>query len=251
MSTRKLIAASLLLGSACVAHADVLPASGTAQSGFLSGWTSGNGTDVVSSGVLDSGSTLIGGVSHGSGNLAETLYQKASASIAQGSEFKLSYSQGIEGSYLVGMSNAKLAALLGNGVSVVGSGDGVTISQGQTGANAGAGIGAGAGGSANPGASANAGANVNAGAGNNSAGGVGEGVGGGKEGNNGIAVGVGGGTGIDLDTPVSLPPQAQVPGDVIVALPAAPAAAVPEPSTLALLMAGVLGTFGLGRRRQR
>ncbi|WP_449405606.1 hypothetical protein [Massilia phosphatilytica] len=118
MSTRYLIAAALLFGSACGAQAEVVSAA--AQSGFLSGWTGGNGADVVGSGVLANGVSLVGGAAYGSGNLAEALYQKASASVGQtGTEVKLSYSQGIEGTYLLSTSNAKLAAMLGNGMSVV------------------------------------------------------------------------------------------------------------------------------------
>lgn len=46
-----------------------------AQSGFLSGWTGGNGADVVGSGVLANGVSLVGGAAFGSGNLAQALYQ--------------------------------------------------------------------------------------------------------------------------------------------------------------------------------
>ena len=129
MTTRYLIAAALLVGSTCGAQAEVVSATGTgAQSGFLSGWTGGNGADVVSSGVLSNGVSLVGGAAYGSGNLAEALYQKASASVGKtGTEVKLSYSQGIEGTYLLSTSNAKLAAMLGNGMSVVSTSDGKVV----------------------------------------------------------------------------------------------------------------------------
>ena len=143
MSTRYLIAAALLFGSACGAQAEVVSAA--AQSGFLSGWTGGNGADVVSSGVLSNGVSLVGGAAYGSGNLAEALYQKASASVGQtGTEVKLSYSKGIEGTYLLSTSNAKLAAMLGNGMSVVSTSDGKVVTSGQTGAATGSGPSAGA-----------------------------------------------------------------------------------------------------------
>ena len=175
MSTRYLIAAALLFGSTCGAQAEVVSAA--PQSGFLSGWTSGNGADVVSSGVLSNGVSLVGGAAYGSGNLAEALYQKASASVGKtGTEVKLSYSQGIEGTYLLSTSNAKLAAMLGNGMSVVSTSDGKVVSSGETGAatsggaSGASGGGGGGGGAATGGASggSSSGGSVAAGGGGNS-----------------------------------------------------------------------------------
>jgi hypothetical protein len=288
MTTRYLIAAAFLVGSACGAQAEVLSATGTAaQSGFLSGWTSGNGADVVSSGVLSNGVSLVGGAAYGSGNLAEALYQKASASVGQsGSQVKLSYSQGIEGTYLLSTSNARLAAMLGNGMSVVSTSDGKVITPGQSGSgsinvgggggfsgvigggssggNASGGGGASGGGSASGGGTAAEGGAKGGGSAN-----AGNSVDGAPSGNynngNGATVitpAAGGQTGGAI---VELPIPAQNGngngnaggigdiggGDLGVGLPAAPVAAVPEPSSIALMMAGMLGAMGIVRRRKR
>jgi len=128
MSIRHLIVAALA-ASACAAHADVIQTPAASQSGFLSSWTTGNGTDVLNSGLF-SGMNLIGGISHsqaskasgdqGSATLADVLYGKASASLGQVGEAqtKLYFQQGIEGSYLLGAGNGVLAAMLGTGAIV-------------------------------------------------------------------------------------------------------------------------------------
>jgi hypothetical protein len=246
----------------------VVSATGSgAQSGFLSGWTGGNGADVVSSGVLSNGVSLVGGAAYGSGNLAESLYQKASASVGNGSEVKLSYSQGIEGKYLLSTSNAKLAAMLGNGVSVVSTSDGKVVKPGQgaPGGYGGGGGGASAGGGSKGGGAVDAGGVVDgAPSGNyNNAGNSGAA---GNSGNGAIVTTppVGGQAGGAI---VELPIPAQNHGnggngggggsaggdlgqDLPVTLPATPAAVVPEPSSIALMMAGVLGALGVARRRK-
>lgn len=191
MSTRYLIAA-LLMTSACVAQADVLPASGS-QSSFLSGWTTADGSNVVNSG------TLIGGVAYGndSADMVKALYDKASASTV-GGEVNLSLSQGIEGTYVVGTSNAIMAAMLGNGVSVVNTADGKKVLTGSvaSAAQPSANLSTGAGGSQDINTAAD------------------------------LAVGIGTDAG-------------------------AAAAEVPEPSSIALLMAGMMGAVAFGRRRKR
>lgn len=259
MSTRYLIAAAFLFGSACGAQADVLPASSSAQSGFLSSWTTG-GTDVASTGVLGSGTTLVGG---GSTSVAQALYQKASANAsATDGKINLSMAEGLSGTYVLKTSNKALAATYGDGAQVMTTADGIVISDGKLSDNLSSG------GSSSSGSSGSQGSNstptssapVNSkpvaskpadstqtgskpvasetGSGNNSSPAVN---------NGGTDVAVGGAI-------PQLPSEINAGTDIGAGLPTVgPAASgeVPEPSSIALLMAGMMGALALTRRRAR
>ncbi|MGO4474655.1 PEP-CTERM sorting domain-containing protein [Massilia sp. 2TAF26] len=239
MTIRYLIGAALMAG-ACVAHADVIPAAGGA--GIV------NGSNVAGA-VGDS--SVIAGVNRGAGSdaLVQALYQKVSASV--GSDMKVSLRQGIDGVYVTGLSTAKAAALAGDGMSVVATPDGYKIvdnSGGNSGAGnstAGGGAQAGNNGGANSGITtpntgaptetgANTGTDKLTGNGNTSTeGGIGgSGGNGGIGGNTDISIGIGNGNGNGS-------------GNL------ADATDLPEPSTVALMLAGLLGVAGLGRRRAR
>jgi hypothetical protein len=263
MTIRPIVAAALM---ACTfaAQADVIPTStGNTSAGFLSGWTTGSGASVIGSGVLSGNVNLIGGIAYGAdststsgGAMADALIDKASSSLGKaGGKTELFYSKGIEGVYLLGKGHGVLAAMLGDGVSVVGSNKGVIVSQGNTGAQAGNGTGGGntGGGNGSEGGS-NAGGATGAGAdgglaiggGNDTAGGgnAGGATGGNAGGDTAILIGQ-----FPNDAAgdnATIPPARVLPLEV-----QQPAAAVPEPSTIALMLAGVLGAGVLKRRRAR
>jgi hypothetical protein len=244
MSIRYLIATALM-ASACAAHADVIPSTG----GIVSGSN-------VAGAVGDS--SVIAGVSRAAGSdaLVQALYDKVSASV--GSDMKVSLKQGIDGVYVTGLSTAKAVALAGDGMQVISTADGFKIiattpvSGGGANQSTSAGASAPSSGLSTPSVSVPSTPSVSTGVDVGANTGAGTGTG-------NANLGVGEGTGLN-DKIDPLP-------DVIVdnspsagngtgtgngqGNQATDAAAVPEPSTVALMLAGLLGVAGLGRRRAR
>jgi hypothetical protein len=238
------------MACAAVAHADVINVSEPAASpGFLSGWTTGNGADVIGSGVLSGNVNLIGGIAYGSGAAgADVLLDKASGSLgsAAGST-SMYYTSGIDGMYLLGQGHGILAVMLGNGISIVGNNGGVTVHQGSTGGQTGGGwYPSGGGGSYGPGPGT--GSNSCGSTGSSAGGSTGVSTGGSLDLSAGGTTGTGGGAnsgGLDGGSgqgDLVLPPVKASPAATV---------AVPEPSTVALMLAGMLGAGALKRRRQR
>jgi len=245
MSIRHLVVASLLI-SAGAAQADVV--SSASQPAFQTGWTSGNGSSVIGSGVFGSGVSLVGGIAHNANkDLTSALVGSASASLSQSEAQKLFVQQGIDASYVLSAGNGLLAARFGNSAAVINDGDGVKIVQGQTGQSGSGATSPAAGGAIGGGAAIGGGS----GAGTGSAGG-------------GSAPVAGGSGSVD----VSLPPVTGDTGGGNATQPstdagaAAPVAAdpslilpndineVPEPGTIGLMLAGLAGVGMMGRRRK-
>jgi hypothetical protein len=274
MSIRHLVVASLLI-SAGAAQADVV--SSTSQPAFQNGWTTGNGSSVIGSGVFGSGVSLVGGIAHNANtDLTSVLVGKVSASLSQSDAQKLFVQQGIDASYVLSAGNGLLAARFGNSAAVINDGDGVKIVQGQTGQSSSGATSPAAGGAAGGGAAVGGGS----GSGTGSAGGSTSGSTGGGSAGVGVTDGstpassggasggsapVAGGSG---SVDISLPPVTDDTGDgnatqpvtgPVAALPVAADPSlilpneineVPEPGTIALMLAGLAGVGMIGRRRK-
>ncbi len=232
MSIRHLVVASLLI-SAGVAQADVV--SSAPQAAFQSGWTTANGSSVIGSGVLGSGVSLVGGIAHNANSdMTSALVGKASASLSQSDAQKLFVQQGIDASYVLSAGNGLLAARFGNSAAVINDGDGVKIVQGQTGQSGS--------GATSPAAGGSAGGGAAVGGGGAPAASV--------SGSVDVSLPpVTGDTGGGNATQPGTEPVAGVPGDPSLILPN-DINEVPEPGTIALMLAGLAGVGMIGRRRK-
>jgi hypothetical protein len=248
MSIRHLVVASLLI-SAGVAQADVV--SSASQPAFQSGWTSGNGSSVIGSGVFGSGVSLVGGIAHNANtDLTSVLVGKASASLSQSEAQKLFVQQGIDASYVLSAGNGLLAARFGNSAAVINDGDGVKIVQGQTGQSGSGATAPIADGAAGGGAAVGGGSGAGAGSAGGSTGGGSAPVAGGSGSVDVSLPPVTGDTGSGNATQPGTEPVAAVPGvDPALVLPNE-INEVPEPGTIGLMLTGLAGVGMIGRRRK-
>lgn len=254
MLIRRLVIASLIAGAAS-AQAGTITTPATQPSNVVSGWTTGNGTDVLGSGVLQGNLNLVAGVAHtANASLSDILYGKVAGSVQQvEGQTKLFFQRGIEANYLLASGHGILAATAGLGKSVVGSADGATITDGVStapgltgGGNQSSGNGYTGGGnsasdlitggdltSTTPAAGKGNGVNDST-SGQLPGNGNGNGLGNGALNGKGDGIGTGQGSGL---------------GNV--ANQEGQAAEVPEPSSIALMLLGMMGAGVISRRRSR
>ena len=255
MLLRRLVIASLIAGAAS-AQAETITTPASQPSSLVSGWTTGNGTDVLGSGVLQGSLNLVAGVAHtADASLTDILYGKVAGSVQQsGGETKLFFQRGIEANYLLASGHGILAATAGLGKSVVGDAYGAIIRDGMTkapvmtgggsqsagnsGAPAAGGMPGGAVATPMPAPAPDAGLGGQGSQGNDSSAGeipvadAGDGLDLGGLNGDGIGAGAGDGLGNIADQDQQL-------------------AEVPEPSSIALMLLGMVGAGAISRRRSR